>query len=52
LSFVIFSKYNQNNQIEEDEMSVECSTNGSEEELVYFIGGKARVKGTARKTKT
>jgi hypothetical protein len=29
-----------------------CSTNGGEEECVLVIGGKARRKETARKTKT
>jgi hypothetical protein len=29
-----------------------CSTNGVEQERVYAIGGKARGKGTARKSKT
>jgi hypothetical protein len=29
-----------------------CSTNGGEEERVHVIGGKARGKWTARKTKT
>jgi hypothetical protein len=28
-----------------------CNTNGGEEERVYIIGGKARGKETARKTK-
>jgi hypothetical protein len=29
-----------------------CSTNGGEEERLWIIGGKARLKETARKTKT
>jgi hypothetical protein len=49
---VLFSKYNQNNQVEEDEMGGPCSTYGGEEECVYVIGGKARGKETTRKTKT
>jgi hypothetical protein len=32
-------------------MGGSCSTNGGEEEHVYVIGGKARVKETSRKTK-
>jgi hypothetical protein len=30
--FVLFAKYNQNNQVEEDEIGGLCSTNGGEEE--------------------
>jgi hypothetical protein len=33
-------------------MSMARSTNGGEEEHVQVIGGKTRVKETARKTKT
>jgi hypothetical protein len=33
-------------------MGRSCSTNGGEEELIWVIGGKARDKETARKTKT
>jgi hypothetical protein len=29
--FVLFAKYNQHNQVEEDEMGGSCSTNGEEE---------------------
>jgi hypothetical protein len=29
-----------------------CSMNGSDEECIWDIGGKARKKETARKTKT
>jgi hypothetical protein len=29
-----------------------CSTNGGEEECIWDIGGKVRVKETTRKTKT
>jgi hypothetical protein len=46
-----FAKYNKNNQVEEDEMGGACSTNGGEEEGVQVIGGKARGKETATKTK-
>jgi hypothetical protein len=31
---VLFSKYNQNNQIKKDEMGGACSTNGGEEECI------------------
>jgi hypothetical protein len=33
-SFVLFAKYNKNNQVEEDEKGGACSTNGGEEERV------------------
>jgi hypothetical protein len=33
-------------------MGMTRSTNGGEEECIYDIGGKARRKETARKTKT
>jgi hypothetical protein len=36
----------------QDEIGGSCSTNGGEEERLYFIGGKARGKETTRKTKT
>jgi hypothetical protein len=36
----------------EDEMDRACSTNGGEEECIYYIGGKTRRKETTRKTKT
>jgi hypothetical protein len=29
-----------------------CRTNGAKEEFIYNIGGKARRRGTTRKTKT
>jgi hypothetical protein len=32
--YILFAKYNENNQVEEDEMGGPCSTNGGEEELV------------------
>jgi hypothetical protein len=31
---VLFSKYNQNDQVKEDEMGRACSTNGGEEECM------------------
>jgi hypothetical protein len=49
---VLFSKYNQNDQVKEDEMGRACSTNREEAECIQDIGGKARRKETARKTKT
>jgi hypothetical protein len=33
-------------------MGCACSANGREEERVYVIGGKARVRETTKKTKT
>jgi hypothetical protein len=33
-------------------MGMPCSTNGGEEERVYIIGAKARVKETTRDTET
>jgi hypothetical protein len=38
-------------QVEEGELGGTCSRNVGEEECVYVIGGKAREKETARKTK-
>jgi hypothetical protein len=49
---VILAKDNQNDQVKEDEIGTACSTNGSEDECIYDIGGKARMKETTRKTKT
>jgi hypothetical protein len=43
-------KYNYN-KVEENEMNRAYSTNGREEERIQVIGGKARGKETARKTK-
>jgi hypothetical protein len=39
-------------EIEEDEISRACSTNGEEEERLDVIGGKARRKETTRKIQT
>jgi hypothetical protein len=44
-------KYNQNDQVKEDEMGRACSTNGGEEECMSDIGGKARRNETIKKTK-
>jgi hypothetical protein len=52
LWFVLFAKYDQNNQVEENEIGGACSTNGGEEEHIYVTGGKARGKETARKNNT
>jgi hypothetical protein len=41
-----------NDQVKVDEMGRACSTNRSEEECIYDIGGKARRKKTTGKTKT
>jgi hypothetical protein len=38
--------------INNHEMGGPCSTNGGEEERIQIIGGKARGKESARKTKT
>jgi hypothetical protein len=34
LLLLVFAKYNQNDQVKENEMGVACSTNGGEEERV------------------
>jgi hypothetical protein len=49
---VLFGKYNQNDQVKENEMGRTCSTNGGEEECIEDFGRKARMKDTTRKTKT
>jgi predicted RNA-binding protein YlqC (UPF0109 family) len=38
-------------QVKEDEMGKVCGTNGGDEECIKDIGGKARRKGTTKKTK-
>jgi hypothetical protein len=51
--FVLFTKYNYNDQVEEDEMGWAYSTNGSEEECMWVIGRKAegnRLLGRPRLT--
>jgi hypothetical protein len=48
----LFSKYNYNDQVKEDEMGRACSTNGGEDACIYDIGGKSRRKETTGKTKT
>jgi hypothetical protein len=42
----------QYDQVKEDEMGRECSTNEGEEECIKDIGGKARRNETTGKTKT
>jgi hypothetical protein len=37
---VLFSKYNYNDQVKEDEMDRACSTNGREEDLCRILVGK------------
>jgi hypothetical protein len=49
---VLFVKYNQNDKVEEDELSRACSSNGRRENHIYIIYGKARRKDTTRKIKT
>jgi hypothetical protein len=52
LTLVLFSKYNYNDQVKEDEVGRTYRVNEREEEYIYDIGGKARKKETSRKTKT
>jgi hypothetical protein len=35
--FVLFTKYNQNNQVEEDEMGGSCSTNGDKKNAYRLL---------------
>jgi hypothetical protein len=42
--FVLFAKYNWNDQVKEDMIGGACSTNGGEEERLHVIGRKARGK--------
>jgi hypothetical protein len=46
---VLIAKYNENNQVKENEMNGECSTHQEKEECREDFGGKARVKETTRK---
>jgi hypothetical protein len=41
---VIFAKYNWNDQVEEDEMSRACSTNGAKRNAYMFLVGKQEGK--------
>jgi hypothetical protein len=50
--FLLFAKYNQNDEVEKDEMGRTCSTNRNEKESIYVISGKAGKKESTRKTKT
>jgi hypothetical protein len=45
------AKYNQNDQVEEDEMGRIYGTDGKKSNI-YVVGGKAIRKETTRKTKT
>jgi hypothetical protein len=38
--------------VKKDEVGGVCGTNGGEEECLYDIGGKAKMKETTGKTKT
>jgi hypothetical protein len=38
-------KYNYNDQVEEDELGGACSTNGGEDELIYYITGESWKEG-------
>jgi hypothetical protein len=49
---LLFSKYNWNDQVKEDEMVRACSMNRGEKECIQDIGGKARRKKTSGKNKT
>jgi hypothetical protein len=48
--YLLVVKYNQNDQVKEDEMGSTCSTHGNEEECAQGFGGNARRKKTLRKT--
>jgi hypothetical protein len=50
--YLLFAKYNWNDQLEDDEMDRAGNTNVEEEECIQDIGGEARKKETTRKTKT
>jgi hypothetical protein len=50
-NLVLFAKYNQNNEIKEDEVGGTCSPNGGKEKCVKVFGGKARGKEATRKNK-
>jgi hypothetical protein len=45
-------KYNENDEIREDEMGRACSMHGREEECIKSFGGKSKRKETTRKTYT
>jgi hypothetical protein len=49
---VRFAKYNQNDQVKEDELGRACSRNEREEKYIENIGGKARRNETTTKAKT
>jgi hypothetical protein len=49
-NLIHLARCNQNDKVEEDEMSRACSTHGIEEECVQDFGGKSRRKETTGKT--
>jgi hypothetical protein len=51
-STIVFTKYNLNYKVEEDEVGRTCGMNGGEEERVQVIGRKTRGKETTRKIET
>jgi hypothetical protein len=44
LWFVLFTKYNYNNQVKEDEMGRACSTNGVKGNVYRLLAGKLKGK--------
>jgi hypothetical protein len=41
--FVLFDKYNHNDQVKEKEMDMACSMNGEEEKRTYIIDGMTMI---------
>jgi hypothetical protein len=50
LPLKVFTKYNQNDQGNEDEMAMACSMHRREEKCLQVFGKKGRRKETTRKT--
>jgi hypothetical protein len=48
---VLFAKYNQNNQVEEDEMGGVCSTNGEKFNAYRLLVGKPEGKRPLRRSR-
>jgi hypothetical protein len=46
---VLFSKYNQNAQVKEDEMGMACSTNGEKRNAFKILVGKPEGKRSLRR---